>query len=139
MNMPFPLSVEYDGKYVVGIHFKKGNFNRFNEAERQLIEYLNGNRKMFTFPYKLTGTPFQKDVYKTLISTSYGSVISYGELAKRSGHEHAARAVGRAMNKNPLAILIPCHRVLPADRTLGKFGASIAIKEWLLTLEKNQG
>ncbi len=135
--MKLDLDVKYEEGYVVEINFKKGNFNIENKAEKQLEEYLKGQRKTFSFPYKIKGTPFQKKVYETLMNTDYGTVTTYKALAMDAGFDKAYRAVGSAMNKNPLPILIPCHRVLPSDYSLGKFGASISIKKALLDLEKH--
>ncbi len=135
--MNVDLDVKYENGYVVEINFKKGDFNVENEAEKQLLEYLNGHRKTLSFPYKIKGTAFQKKVYETLMTSEYGSTITYKSLAEKAGHDKAYRAVGSAMNKNPLAILIPCHRVLPSDYSLGKFGASVSIKKTLLDLERS--
>ncbi|RKY49850.1 MAG: hypothetical protein DRP86_04590, partial [Candidatus Neomarinimicrobiota bacterium] len=84
-------------------------------AERELREYFDGKRKVFSFPFQLSGTHFQQKVYQTLYNRiKYGHTVSYGELASMSGYPHAARAAGSAMKNNPLPFIIPCHRVVKA-------------------------
>ena len=105
----------------------------------QLREYFAGDRTTFdSLVLHFTATPFQQSVWDTLMQVPFGETISYGELAKRSGHEGAARAVGTAMNQNPLPIIIPCHRVLPSDNSLGEYAFGSKRKEWLLNHEKKQ-
>lgn len=108
-------------------------------ACRQMEEYFAGQRQRLELPFRITGrSEFQQIVLDTLQrKVSFGSTISYGLLAELAGYPRAARAVGNAMNQNPLCILIPCHRVLPADGSLGAYGAAQGAKSkaWLLALE----
>ncbi|MDO5755218.1 MAG: methylated-DNA--[protein]-cysteine S-methyltransferase [Tissierellia bacterium] len=104
--------------------------------EKQIIEYLNGDRKSFTVMIKLTGTPFERKVFTTVIQIPYGETISYKELAKRLGKPNGARAVGNALNKNQLPILVPCHRVVGQDGDLKGYKYGLAKKEYLLDLER---
>lgn len=105
------------------------------ETVKELKEYFKKERKVFTVPYKLEGTKFKKDIYKTLSKLKYGEVITYKELAELSGHKGAARAVGTAMKNNKLPIIIPCHRVIRSNGQIGQFNAGVDKKEFLLKLE----
>ena len=104
-------------------------------AEKELMEYFRGERKEFDFACRLYATGFQKKCLEALIKVRYGNTVSYGELAKMTGVPGGARAVGNAMHKNPLPILIPCHRVIRADGRIGGFGVGTEKKEILLKLE----
>jgi len=106
------------------------------EAVKQLREYFAGKRTEFDLPLVPEGTAFQRSVWKCLREIPYGETISYAELAKRVGNPKAARAVGSANGKNPLPIVIPCHRVIAADGTLGGFGGGLPTKAKLLDLER---
>ena len=101
----------------------------------ELKEYLAGERKKFSFQITQNGTPFQKRVWSELMRIPFGQTISYGELAKRVGTPKAARAVGSANGKNQIAIIVPCHRVIASDGTIGGYGGGLWRKEWLLQLE----
>ncbi len=104
----------------------------------QLKEYFNGKRKAFdSLHLHYPATDFQRAVWDALLEVPYGEVITYGELAEKAGHKGAARAVGTVMNVNPLPIIIPCHRVLPADRSLGEYAYGADKKMWLLQHEKS--
>jgi len=105
------------------------------EAVRQLREYFAGRRSEFDLPLGPEGTTFQRSVWRTLQEIPYGQTVSYGELARRVGNPKASRAVGSANGKNPLPIVIPCHRVIASDGTLGGFGGGLPTKEALLALE----
>ena len=107
------------------------------EAVRQLLEYFALKRTSFDLPLAPEGTPFQRSVWRHLQDIPYGETISYGELAKRVGNPKASRAVGAANGKNPLPIVIPCHRVIGSNGTLTGFGGGLPTKEALLGLEKN--
>ena len=106
------------------------------EAVRQLREYFAGRRQEFDLPLATEGTAFQRSVWRKLQEIPYGETISYGELAKRVGNPKASRAVGSANGKNPIPIVIPCHRVIAGDGGLGGFGGGLTVKEKLLALEK---
>lgn len=98
--------------------FEKRETPIIKQAAKQLDEYFNQKRKSFDLPLKIEGTDFQKKVWKALQKIPYGKTSSYGELAKTIGSPKASRAVGMANNKNPISIIIPCHRVIGADGTL---------------------
>lgn len=104
----------------------------------QLQEYMNGERKSFAFPYELHGTPFQKRVWNALCEIPYGETRTYGEIAKAVGNPKACRAVGMANHNNPIAIVVPCHRVIGANGKLTGYGGGLDMKEYLLELEKKQ-
>ena len=106
------------------------------ETIKQLQEYFDGNRKEFNLPVKLKGTDFQIKVWQELQKIPYGQTISYSELAKRINCPKAIRAVGGACGKNPIPIIIPCHRVLGKNGNLTGFSGGINYKEKLLILEK---
>jgi len=106
------------------------------EAIRQLREYFSGKRIEFDLPLAPQGTEFQRTVWQRLQEIPYGETISYGELAKRVGNPKASRAVGSANGQNPIPIVIPCHRVIAFNGTLGGFGGGLPTKEKLLGLEK---
>lgn len=102
----------------------------------ELEEYLNGKRDRFTVRWRLdTKSSFARDVLTELTNVGFGETVSYGELASKAGHPGASRAVGNALNNNPLLILIPCHRVIAADETIGGFGAGLQCKRALHEIE----
>jgi methylated-DNA-[protein]-cysteine S-methyltransferase len=111
---------------------------RVKEGIRQLDEYFRGARKRFSLKLLPQGTPFQKLVWQQLKRIPYGKVVSYGDVARAIGRPHAYRAVGNANNKNPIGIIIPCHRVIGSDGKLVGYGSGIWRKEWLLKHEKNE-
>jgi len=106
------------------------------EARRQLTEYFAGTRREFSLPLSLHGTEFQIKDWKALQEIPYGETCSYKQIAERIGSPKAFRAVGMANNKNRIAIIIPCHRVIGADGSLVGYGGGIDKKIWLLELEK---
>ena len=106
------------------------------EAERQITEYLNGTRHQMDFAIRMEGTPFQLHVWQALQQIPYGSTRSYGELASLLGNPGASRAVGMACNKNPLLLIVPCHRVIGANGKLTGFACGLDVKRYLLLLEK---
>ena len=106
------------------------------DCTEQLKQYFDGSRTVFdSLKLRFPAYDFQREVLDALMEIPFGEVITYGELAERAGHKGAARAVGTAMNKNPLPIIIPCHRVLPADRSLGEYASGPHRKMWLLQHE----
>lgn len=116
---------------------KEGDSALLREAAGQLQEYFEGERTEFTLPLAPRGTLFQKAVWAALCKVPYGQTVSYGQLAALAGRPKAARAVGSAMAQNPIAIIQPCHRVLPAGGGLGYYSmGGPANKEWLLLLER---
>lgn len=106
------------------------------EAERQLASYFAGQLQVFFLPLCTRGTPFQEKVWCALQKIPYGETRTYGELAAMIGQPTAARAVGGANHRNPLAIIIPCHRVVAAHGGLGGYGGGLDKKQWLLALEE---
>lgn len=107
-------------------------------AFAQLQEYFQGKRMIFDFPFKLSGTEFQKKVWTTLCDIPYGETRSYKDIAKAVGNPKASRAVGMANNKNPISIVVPCHRVIGADGKLVGYGNGLDMKQKLLELEKKK-
>jgi len=106
------------------------------EAHKQIEEYLKGQRSLFDLPLAPSGTEFQKRVWNALKNIPYGKTASYKDIAIEAGNEKASRAVGMANNKNPISIIIPCHRVIGKNGKLVGYGGGIEIKEYLLRLEK---
>lgn len=108
------------------------------QAEQQLYEYFKGLRKEFDLPLNPQGTVFQKKVWKALQEIPYGEVRTYGQIAKAVGCPKGARAVGMACHKNPILIMIPCHRVIGANGSLTGFGCGLDMKENLLNRERKE-
>jgi methylated-DNA-[protein]-cysteine S-methyltransferase len=106
-----------------------------NETERQLREYFSGERKSFDLPLRAEGTDFQKAVWNALREIPYGEAKTYGQVAAAVGRPGAARAVGSACHDNPIAVVIPCHRVLGSSGKLTGYGGGLDKKELLLDLE----
>jgi len=139
------LAGNADGLSLIG--FPKGSMRRepepdwiFNEkplaeARRQLREYFAGKRRAFDLPLNLSGTEFQVSVLRALLEIPYGETVSYGEIAKRIGRPRAVRAVGAANGRNPLPVVVPCHRVIGSTGDLTGFGGGLDTKEALLRLE----
>lgn len=106
-------------------------------AEKELSEYFSGKRKTFTVPLEFQGTPFQLRVWKALSRIPFGQTLSYKELAKNIRNEKAVRAVGTANGKNPFCIIVPCHRVIASDGSLGGYSGrgGVKTKQKLLAAE----
>lgn len=111
----------------------------FTAAVAQLQEYFAGTRRRFELPLAPRGTPFQLKVWRELLKIPYGRTITYAELAHRAGNDKACRAVGAANGRNPLPIVVPCHRVIGADGSLTGFGGGIDAKRRLLEMEGADG
>lgn len=107
----------------------------FSEARKQLSEYFDGKRTQFDLPLAPSGTEFQLRVLDALQGIPYGETATYADIANRIGNPKAVRAVGAANGRNPLPIVIPCHRVIGSDGTMTGFGGGIPVKEALLRLE----
>ena len=107
----------------------------FREVRRELEEYFAAERREFSLSFKTMGTPFQERIWSALCSVPYGETISYGELARRIGHPRAVRAVGMANGRNPVSIVVPCHRVIGATGSLTGYGGGLERKRFLLALE----
>ena len=134
---------EKEGK-IIGLVFSDSK--KENEIERetdsiiktymQLKEYLSGKRKSFDIEIEMMGTEFQKKVWKELLNIPYGETRSYKDVATAIGNKKACRAVGNANNKNPIAIIVPCHRVVGSNGCMTGYAGGIDIKEKLLKIEK---
>lgn len=115
----------------------EGDSGLLRETERQLGEYFSGDRREFDIPLDMEGTDFQKKVWHALTEIPYGETRSYGFIAAAIGNPKAARAVGMANNRNPISVIVPCHRVVGADGNLVGYGGGLENKSFLLKLEKS--
>ncbi len=109
----------------------------FEQLQKEMDEYFEGKRVDFEVPLQLVGTPFQQSVWKILMKIPYGETISYKQEAQLLKHEKAVRAVANANGQNMISILIPCHRVIQSNGSLGGYGGGLDKKRSLLTLENN--
>ena len=141
-NVPTPvgtLCVCSDGEAVTGIRFGAGETNGgcpvTGQARQQLTEYFAGQRREFDLPLAPAGTDFQRRVWELLREIPYGETVTYGELARRLGNPKSARAVGMACNRNPIAIVVPCHRVVGSTGSLTGYAGGLDAKAFLLKLE----
>ncbi len=107
-----------------------------NDAATQFIEYVEGHRKDFDIPIKLDGTEFQKHVWDEIKNIPYGEITTYVDIANKVGSPRASRAIGKANNKNPILVVIPCHRVVGANFSLTGYAAGVDIKQKLLEIEQ---
>lgn len=119
-------------------HQHHSNHKMIIETKKQLKEYFSGKRKTFDIELSIEGTPFQKQVWQELSKIPYGQTISYGEQAQRLGNKNKARAVGLANGRNPVSIIVPCHRVIGSDGHLTGFGGGLECKKYLIDLERNK-
>ena len=117
------------------MEWRQGENDVLRDARAQLEEYFTGTRREFDLPLAPRGTEFQLDVWRCLQAIPYGETISYAELARRIDRPSAMRAVGAANGRNPLPIVVPCHRVIGADGSLTGFGGGLPTKRFLLELE----
>ncbi|MDO4816408.1 MAG: methylated-DNA--[protein]-cysteine S-methyltransferase [Bacillota bacterium] len=143
LNLDTPLGkmfLEGDDRYITALRFGELEEDCPSPilcmAEKQLGEYFAGSRKEFELPLNPRGTEFQKSVWNALLEIPYGETASYGEIAAKIGNPKASRAVGMANNRNPIAIIIPCHRVIGAGGKLTGYAGGLDKKEFLLKLEK---
>lgn len=127
----------FSGEHVP-MEMQRKETDTLKKAADQLREYLQGKRMAFDVPLAPEGTAFQKKVWEALIKIPYGETSSYGKLAKDIGKPGAARAVGLANNRNPIPVIIPCHRVIGADGSLVGYGGGLPMKDRLLALEKGK-
>jgi methylated-DNA-[protein]-cysteine S-methyltransferase len=134
---------EEDG-YITHVLFGHENLpdSRVNEtallkdAHKQISEYLKGERRSFDLPLSPSGTEFQQRVWKALTGIPYGETVTYEDIARKVGNEKACRAVGMANNRNPISLIIPCHKVIGKNGKLTGYGGGLGIKEYLLKLER---
>ncbi len=148
-SMAGPLVVAVSEKSLVALEFDRGNFPSikrkgvvWEESEkatkpyvRELKEYFAGKRREFSFPLDLRGTPFQLKCWHALLDIPFGETRTYADIARAVRQPHAFRAVGMANNRNPIAIVVPCHRVIASDGTLCGYGGGLDVKRKLLALE----
>ncbi|GHA68383.1 methylated-DNA--[protein]-cysteine S-methyltransferase [Cognatilysobacter bugurensis] len=118
-----------------GPEWRDGEHPLLDRLRTQLHEYFAGTRRVFDLPLAPRGTPFQREVWHALASIPYGQTVSYAQLASRVGRPAATRAVGAANGRNPLPIVLPCHRVIGANGRLTGFGGGLPTKHYLLQLE----
>ena len=136
------LEIKASNKALISVNLKKdykaftsSNNPVIKETIKQLSEYFEGKRRTFDIPLSPEGTEFQKKVWKELLCIPYGKTISYANLAEAVGNPKASRAVGSANGKNPIPIIIPCHRVIASDKGLGGYAYGLPVKKYLLELE----
>lgn len=149
-TMPSPLGellLTSDGTHLTGVYMtphrhgpeRSGRWERdearLADAVRELREYFAGTRTSFDVPCAAAGTPFQKQVWAALARIPFGQTVTYGDIARRIGNPNAVRAVGLANGRNPISIIVPCHRVIGSDGSLTGYGGGIKNKEWLLRHE----
>ncbi len=134
------LTVAVDSQAVCSLSFGGCAHNDctalLRDAEKQISEYFSGKRRKFDLPLKLSGSPFQLRVWNELLNIPYGQTASYSEIARILGNPKACRAVGNANNKNPIPLLVPCHRVVGKNGSLTGYAGGIEFKKFLLDLEK---
>ena len=143
-----PLRLVARGEEITGLYMERQRHlpadevfgervdDAFDTARAQLDEYFAGDRTEFDLPLRLEGSDFQRRVWAALAEIPYGRTVSYGELAARLGSPGASRAVGLANGRNPIAVIVPCHRVVAADGSLGGYGGGLERKRYLLDLER---
>lgn len=135
------MEIVCEDEFLIGLKLVLEKNHRVNEnkiskkVKSQILEYLNGSRKTFSVPFKLNGTDFQKKVYEETLKIPYGSTKTYGEIASSIGNPKSTRAVGMVLGKNPIWIIMPCHRVIGKNRKLTGFAGGIDKKLSLLKLE----
>lgn len=121
---------------IVLVQENKPHSDLLSEACKQLNEYFAGKRMQFDLPVAFTGTSFQQQVWKELQKIPYGETRSYADIAAAIGNPKAVRAIGQANHRNPIMIVVPCHRVINKNGSLGGFGGGLEVKKYLLDLEK---
>lgn len=135
------LRLESDGEALCAVQLAPARTDAerscpvLTETARQLDEYFAGRRRAFDLPLRAAGTPFQQRVWAALRAIPYGETRSYGQIAAAVGNPKASRAVGMANNRNPIMIVVPCHRVIGADGRMVGYAGGVWIKEYLLRLE----
>ena len=136
-----PIEIVEEDGYIVRLDFRidekidTEETSLIKETYKQIEEYLLGNRKKFIVPIKLKGTEFQKKVWNALLEIPYGETMSYKKIAEKIGNPKACRAVGMANHNNPVAIIVPCHRVIGSNRKLVGYAGGLDVKQKLLEIE----
>ena len=135
------IKIEEQDEKITGISYTEerpsyADTHVLKEAQKQLNEYFEGRRKIFNLPLNPAGTEFQHKVWSALKEIPYGEIRTYKQIAEQIGNPSACRAVGMANNKNPIMIVVPCHRVIGSNGALTGYASGIDIKEKLLDLEK---
>ena len=139
-----PIEIVEEDGYIIKLGFsiddkvEKEETSLIKVTYKQIEEYLLGNRKKFTVPIKLKGTEFQKKVWNALLEIPYGKTMSYKQIAEKIGNPKACRAVGMANHNNPIAIIVPCHRVIGNNRKLVGYAGGVEVKQKLLEIESNK-
>ncbi|MBL7995680.1 methylated-DNA--[protein]-cysteine S-methyltransferase [bacterium] len=141
--LEFHLPERYDEmsdkiRKVYDAELVEGTNNVIEQAEEQLQEYFTGKRKNFTVPLDLRGTEFELKIWDQLLKIPYGQVCSYGDIAKKINNPKSVRAVGGANHNNPIAIIVPCHRVVGKSGSLVGYGGGVEKKKFLIELEKGE-
>lgn len=137
-----PLTLRAEGDALTAILFGDmrkglaGESRVLKQAATELAEYFEGSRREFTVPVRLTGTAFQQEVWAALCEIPYGATATYGDIARCIGRPRACRAVGMANHRNPVPIIVPCHRVIGTGGALTGYGGGLAVKSYLLAWEK---
>ena len=143
------IFVQGDGQFVTGLYLPMHKGWRgpdaawrrsdapFAALREQLAEYFAGQRRQFDVSLKYAGTPFQRRVWQELVRIPFGTTITYGQLAERVGQPTASRAVGHANGRNPISIIVPCHRVIGASGKLTGYAGGVDKKQWLLAWERD--
>ncbi len=136
------MEIEEDGEGICRMDFCRGKALKKSDsvllvrAEQEINEYMEGKRKTFDLPLSMHGTSFQTEVWNRLRQIPYGRTQSYGQIAAAVGRPNAARAIGNAVHNNPIAVIVPCHRVIGADGSMTGYAAGISYKKKLLAIEK---
>lgn len=136
------IKINEENNYITSIEYTEEDIQEsdnplINKVKKQLEEYFSGKRKEFDIPLNPKGTEFQQKVWNALKEIPYGELRSYKQIAERIGNPLACRAVGNANNKNPIMIVVPCHRVIGTNGSMTGYACGINIKEQLLRLEKS--
>jgi methylated-DNA-[protein]-cysteine S-methyltransferase len=151
LDSPFGrMFVQGDGQFVTGLFMPQHQGWRgqdpawqqshasFAAIREQLAEYFAGERQTFDVPLKLAGGPFQQRVWQELVRIPFGTTITYAQLAQRLGKPNASRAVGQANSRNPISIIVPCHRVIGSNGNLTGYAGGVDKKRWLLAWERGE-
>lgn len=139
------FKMEYEDDAIISLKRVDDEISNFgmvteltDEVAKQLSEYFDGGRKLFDFPFRLEGTEFQKKVWNALLEIPYGEIRTYKEIAVAIGNPNGSRAVGMANNKNPIHIVVPCHRVIGSNGKLVGYAGGLDMKRKLLEMEKGK-